>query len=348
MKVINFIYTYFATTMAMFTFLIPSPCSSQSQWKDWHFTGVAQGTTYHITYYAKDNIVTQKQIDSILNNIDSSLSIYKSYSLISQFNNSISGIKMDEHLRLVVTRSLEIYKATEGISDITIYPIVKAWGFGVDPVSNSPDSGYIKSILPCIGSDKIHIRNGWLIKDSSCIKLDVNGIAQGYSVDVIADFLEKKSIKNYLVEIGGELRIKGHKKPSKERMTVGIEGPAKNSFDKPVITKTMQFDKGAVTTSGVYRKYIQNGAKRFSHIMDPKTGYPVQNELISVTVWAKNAITADGYDNALLGMGLKKSLSFLKKHKEMEAYFIYSNSDGTISDIATEGFYKMIKSKINK
>jgi thiamine biosynthesis lipoprotein len=126
-------------------------------------------------------------------------------------------------------------------------------------------------------------------------------------------------------------------------MKIGIEGPPKDIFDEQVIQKVIQADHGALTTSGNYRKFIQKDGKTFSHIMDPKTGYPIQNELISVTVWAKDAITADGYDNALMGMGLKKALLFMKQHTDMEAYFIYRGPNGSISDTATTGFYNFFK-----
>lgn len=306
-------------------------------------SGFAQGTTYHITYYAEDSFVVKKQIDSILDKIDSSLSIYKPYSLISQFNNADDGVEMDEHLGFVVKRSLEIFKKTKGVSDITVYPLMSLWGFGPQHSSIQPDSASIQSVMSCIGSEKIHIQGKRLVKDIPCIKIDINGIAQGYSVDVVAAFLEKNGIPNYIVEIGGELRVKGRKQPGGTMMQIGIEAPAQNNFDEPGIEKIIQLDKGAITTSGNYRKYYKINGKTISHLMNPKTGYPFQNELISVTVWAKDAITADGYDNALMGMGLKKALLFLKKNIKMEAYFIYHNSSGVVSDTATVGLYKMIR-----
>ncbi len=321
------------------------PIQSLAQWhpKAFYLTGYAQGTTYHITYYAKDSLVTKQHITTIFDNIDSSLSIYKPYSLISQFNSTDSGVEVDEHLRIVVNKSLEIFKETEGISDITVYPLVRAWGFGTRHMSVLPDSSDIQAIMPCIGAQKIHLNQNQLAKDIPCIQIDVNGIAQGYSVDVIADFLERKGIDNYLVEVGGELRVKGRKQPDRKRMKIGIESPANNSDEEPVIQTTIELDQGAVTTSGNYRKYYQKGNRTISHLINPKTGFSFQNELISVTMVAKKAITADGYDNALMGMGLKKALIFMKRHKEMSAYFIYRKPDGSVADTATAGFNKLIK-----
>lgn len=308
-----------------------------------HFSGLAQGTTYHITYFAPDNIVTKNQFDSIFISIDSSLSIYKPYSVINDFNNVSGDVVMGKHLRTVIKKSLEIYKTTKGIFDITVYPLVRAWGFGTQKMESVPDSATIKSILPCVGSDKIFIYQNRLMKIQDCVKIDVNGIGQGYTVDVVADFLEKNRIENYLVEVGGEIRVKGKKYPAGELFQIGIESPSGNDFDEPVIKLAIGMEKGAVTTSGNYRRYYESNGKIISHLIDPKTGYPLQNELISVTIIAKDAITADGYDNALMGMGLKGAFLFLQKHKEMEAHFIYHDSAGNVADTATAGFYKMIK-----
>ncbi|WP_256012214.1 FAD:protein FMN transferase [Desertivirga xinjiangensis] len=308
----------------------------------WRITGYAQGTTYSITYYAEDSLVSRSEVDDILNGIDSSLSIYKSYSLINTINNSERGGEADKHLKAVVNKSLEVYKETGGAFDITVFPLVRAWGFGTKSVSILPNADTIKSILPCVGSDKIYLDQGRLIKTNPCVKIDVNGIAQGYSVDKLADYLERKKINNYLVEIGGEIRVKGRKFPENQPMSIGIEAPAKSSTDEQVIQKVIQINKGAVTTSGNYRKYVKNGNKKLSHLIDPKTGYPLDNELISVTVIADDAISADAYDNALMGMGLKKAMQFAKDHK-LEAYFIYYNSKKQITDTATTGFYTFIR-----
>jgi thiamine biosynthesis lipoprotein len=307
-----------------------------------HLTGTAQGTTFHITYFAGDTLVKASQVDSIFRKIDSSLSIYKPASLISRFNNATDGIEMDDHLLQVVRTSLEIYKNTRGISDITVYPLVRAWGFGPSPATSLPDSATIKGILPCEGADKLIIDHDRLRKTKPCVKIYLNGIAQGYTVDVIADFFEKNNVQDYLVEVGGELRVKGHKHPGNKLFQVGIESPAANNFGEPVIKKAMQVEKGAITTSGNYRKYFERGGKIFSHLMDPVTGYPIQNEMISVTLYAEKAITADGYDNALMGMGLAGAFEFLKEHPELQAYFIYHTRNGSVADTATAGFYKLI------
>jgi thiamine biosynthesis lipoprotein len=313
----------------------------QTTLKAFEISGPAQGTTYHITYFAEDSVVLQKSIDSIFEKIDSSLSLYRPYSLINRFNNASREVEMDEHLRRVVTESLQIYRTTEGVSDCTVYPLISAWGFGPEKISTTPDSAQIKEILKCVGADKIHMESNLLVKDLPCIKIDLNGIAQGYTVDLIADFLEKRSIQNYLVEVGGEIRLKGKKYPGAENLKVGIESPTQNIPGQSVIYKIIQPGSGAITTSGNYRKYHISNGKNISHLVNPATGYPFSNELISVTVLARDAITADGYDNALMGMGLIKALKFMQSRPEMEAYFIYRNKSGTVADTSTSGFNKL-------
>jgi thiamine biosynthesis lipoprotein len=310
--------------------------------KKFSFTGFAQGTTYTVTYYAFDSVVTNRNIDLLLARIDSSLSIYKPYSLISQFNAAKNGLEIDTFFRFVVRKSIDVCNVTGGAFDITVYPLVDAWGFGLSKRLSLPDSATIKSLMPCIGSNKITLFNAFLKKKKPCVRIDVNGIAQGYSVDLLAKLLEEHGIHNYLVELGGEIKIKGRKQPSGDVMTIGIEGPENNEFDPVPLQKLLSVKEGALTTSGNYRKYYESNSKRISHLIDPKSGYPAQNELISVTVFAKDACTADAYDNAFMIMGLQKSLAFLKQQKEVEAYFIYKKEDGSISDTATNGFASLI------
>lgn len=317
--------------------------SKQEALKAFHLEGPAQGTTYHITYYAVDSVVNRNDVDSILRCIDSSLSLYKSYSLINQFNASPAGLKMDDHLSTVVSRSFEIYKKTGGLFDITVQPLVEAWGFSARHVTSLPDSAQVKKLLRCTGTNKLHIKkDNVLYKELPCTKIDLNGIAQGYSVDVIAVFLRRRGIAHFLVELGGELIVNGRKQPGGEVMTIGIEAPDPQAFGSAPLRKLVRLPQGALTTSGNYRKFYESGSRKINHLINPFTGYPFQNELISVTVWANDAITADGYDNALMGMGLKKAMDLVEKTNGLEAYFIYTNANGFIADTATKGFYKIL------
>lgn len=313
--------------------------------KAWRMQGFAQGTTWHITYYAADSILPFQLIDSTLQQLDSSLSIYKPYSRISRFNNAADCIETDMHLSNVVEAALQTYAATNGIFDITIYPIVQAWGFGTKKVTEMPDSFMIQQLRTCIDSRYLSLRGDRLCKQQPCVKIDVNGIAQGYSVDVLANLLEQHGIADYMIELGGEIRLKGRKYPGGEKMQIGIEAPGDNEFQPSMLQRVIAPGDGAITTSGSYRKFYESEGRKITHIIDARTGYPAQNELISVTVLANRAITADAYDNALMAMGLKQAFAFLQQHPELEAYFIYSKQDGSIADTATSGFekYKIVE-----
>lgn len=329
-------------------FFLVSPKNNIGDIKGWDeikLEGEAQGTTYHITYYSKNVTVKTGDIDSILSMIDSSMSIYKPYSVITKFNSSESGSVIDGRLRDVIDKSLLVYKKTGGLSDITIKPISEIWGFYKNSVGKVPDSAVIKSALSCVGSDKIVLKGNFLKKKMPCVKIDVDGIAQGYSVDVLALYFEKLNIHNYLIELGGEIRIKGSKQPSQLPIVIGIEGPEQFSHGAEIKMHRVSFTKGAITTSGNYRKYFESGGKQYSHIIDPYSGFPVQNELISATVYARDAITADAYDNAIMLMGLKRALKFVESSEELEAYLVYRNENGQIRDTVSSGFAKFLLSK---
>lgn len=311
--------------------LNPSP-------RAFHLSGHAQGTTWHITYYNNDSTILASQIDSILDKLDSSLSLYKPYSLICQFNRTDSMIQMDSHLRAVVNQSLDTWRKTNGLFDITVQPLVEAWGFSAHKPDEYPDSAQIRNILPCIGTGLLSIKGNYLQKSKPCVRIDLDGIAQGYSVDVLAAFLEQHHISSYLVELGGELRVKGRKQPSGERMRVGIEAPDEDEAGEQVIERVIFLDSGAVTTSGNYRAFHERGGKRFSHTIDPRTGFPSDNELISVTVFARQAIIADAYDNVLMLMGLEKAMQFVEGRKDLAAFFIYRNKKGAIVSATSKSF----------
>jgi len=307
-----------------------------------YISGRAQGTTYHITYYAADSLLTRSMIDSIFDQVDSSLSLYKSYSLVNKFNASAEGVAMDQHMQKVVKAALKTSQETKGIFDITVFPLTNAWGFGPAGQQPLPDSATIRSLRACVGSNMLHIKGNQLYKTNPCVQLDPNGIAQGYAVDLVAAKLDALGIRHYLVELGGELRIKGRKQPSGQKMSIGIEAPGENDFE-PVMEQVIYLDKGAVTTSGNYRRYHETNGQRRSHLLDPRSGYPLSNELISVTVVAPDAMTADALDNALMGMGLQQALLFIEKRPRLAAHFIYHRADGSVADTMSNRFKRLLK-----
>ncbi|MGN6420821.1 MAG: FAD:protein FMN transferase [Pseudobacter sp.] len=308
--------------------------------RPWHLSGFAQGTSWHITYYAADSVVQQQSIDSILQRLDSSLSIYKPWSLISRFNQATDSIETDLHLRTVIAASLQTWKATGGIFDITIQPVTQAWGFGPIKVTELPDSLTVSNLMHCVDSRYLSMKGSVLYKQKPCVRLDVNGIAQGYSVDVLADFIGAKGVNDFMIELGGEIRLKGKKYPGSLPIRIGIEGPAESEFQPPLLQRVISPPDGAITTSGSYRKFVQSGGQTLSHIIDGRTGFPAKNELISVTVYAPDAITADAWDNSLMVMGLEKALKTLQQQPSLAAYFIYRKKDGSIADTASTFFDK--------
>ncbi|GAC1375476.1 MAG: FAD:protein FMN transferase [Hymenobacter sp.] len=311
----------------------------------YQLNGFAQGTTYAITYYAADSAVTGEEVTRQLAEIDASMSLYVPTSLINQFNRSPKGIVADKHLRLVVRKALQVYQDTGGLFDATVEPLVRAWGFGTQHIEAPPSPATIQAILAQVGSDKLHLRGDSLVKDRPGVRIDLNCIAQGYTVDVLAALLERHRICNYLVELGGEIRVRGRKWPGGELMRIGIERPDTGAVQPSGMQQVIRLRAGGITTSGNYRKFKQWGALRSAHLIDPKTGYPFQNEMISVTVLAPDALTADAYDNALMGMGRAKALAFLQHHRGLQAYLIYQLPDGTIADAATPGFKRLFSPK---
>ncbi|WP_199502031.1 FAD:protein FMN transferase [Mucilaginibacter conchicola] len=305
--------------------------------KRFEINGYAQGTTYKVTYYAADSIVTQQQTDSLLAAVDRSVSLYSPTSLITKFNHSAKGIIIDKTFMVLIKKAQEINRATGGLVDITVKPLVAAWGFGAKKVTEFPDSAKVREILKHVGPDKIWLSGNFLHKKDPQVQIDLNGIAQGYTADLLAELLEKHGIKNYVTEIGGELRIRGHK-PDGEPFKIGIEAIDDNDINPSPLLKIIAPGDRAVTTSGNYRKHLQANGRQISHIIDPKTGYPTQKDIISVTVVAKDGITADGFDNGFVTMGLRQTLDFLSKNGNLAAYIIYKKANGAVADTATANF----------
>lgn len=309
----------------------------QTAWKKVDITGFAQGTTYSITYYAFDTLFTKSHADSLFEAVDRSLSIYSDSSLVSRFNRTAAFVVPDEHLYTVVKRSLEIYDLTNGKFDITVKPLMDAWGFGMTERDSLPGKEEIGKILSCVGSGFLKLNSGKLQKLKPCVELDPNGIAQGYTVDLIGEFLTTLGIHNFLVEVGGEIVVKGKKMPSGEPMQIGIESPSDDLLSPFLVTKSISMDSGAITTSGSYRKFYEKDGKTITHIIDPKTGNYLQSPIISVSVYAKDAITADGVDNALLLMNIKEAVQFVEDN-ELGAFFIYRDSNGKVYTKKTSRF----------
>jgi len=304
-------------------------------------SGFAQGTTYHITYENSNNQDYSQDIDSLLKAFNKSCSIYDSTSIISRINNNDPTVEADDWFINVFNKSAEVNTNSGGAFDITVGPVVNAWGFGSGPVLKH-DTAYIDSLLQFVGMEKVKLEKRKVIKKYPGVKLDVNALAQGYSTDLVCDFFKSKGIKNYLVEIGGEVRGKGTNAKDKF-WHVGIDKPSEdNTAPGDKLQAIIEINNKSLSTSGNYRAfYIENGVK-YAHTIDPKTGFPARNTLLSTTVVCDDCITADAYATTFMVLGVEKSKELLKKLPGIEVYFVYTNQHGDYEVFFSDGMKKMI------
>jgi thiamine biosynthesis lipoprotein len=325
--------------VVLFIFFVYA-CGNQPQVKRVRLAGEAQGTYYSITYYDSLQRDFQPQIDSLLRAFDQSVSLWVPHSILSKVNRN-EDVTLDKYFTDNFNLSMQVAEETDGAFDPTVGSLVRAWGFGFD-ASRKVDSLIVDSILAFTGCDKVSIVDGKFVKKDERTTIDFNAIAQGYSVDVVGDFLGSEGVENYLVDIGGEVKARGSK-PDGSFWKIGIEKPAKHKNDDRELKEVIVLKDKSVATSGSYRKFYEKDGVRYSHTIDPKTGYPVQHSLLSVSVVADNTALADAYATSFMVMGLEKSRQFLKNHPELDAFFIYADDKGNYRTYATEGFKKYVR-----
>ncbi|KWW24431.1 MAG: thiamine biosynthesis lipoprotein [bacterium F082] len=297
--------------------------------------GLAQGSYYAITYFDTQNRNFQHEIDSIFHAVDMSVNLWVENSIISKVNRN-EEVTLDSIFIDNFRIAQEAARLSDGYFDPTISPIVAAWGFSYKN-GDTLTPQLIDSLRTLVDYRKVRIENGHVIKDNPAITLDFNAIAQGYTSDLIASFLESQGVVNYLVDTGGEIMTKGGK-PNGQPWIVGIEKPADNENSEQVVqTRIAVRDKGVVT-SGSTRKYVERDGKRYSHCINPKTGCPVEHHVLSVTVTADNSTWADALASICMVMGLEQSLPLIESMDGVEAYYIFINENGKLETFATEGF----------
>lgn len=306
------------------------------------FNGFAQGTTYSVVYVNTGKFppaMLRTEVEKILHNFDMSLSLYQDSSVVSKINRNEKVIP-DSFFIETFKKSKEVSLLTVGAFDVTVGPLVKAWGFGPDFHKNFSEQKK-DSLLQLIGMSKVELRDGILIKTDPRVNLDFNAIAQGYAVDVIFRYFKRLGIRNFLVEIGGEVRVKGDKNGAGWR--IGIDRPVDNNMlPGDDLQAVIELKDRALATSGNYRKfYVENGIK-YSHTIDPKTGYPASTRLLSATIIADDCATADGVATACMVFGLEKTIEFLNRHPEFEGYLIYSDDDGNFKSWISEPLKRYI------
>ena len=307
--------------------------------------GEAQGTTYHITYYDSQNRDFQPEIENILHDFDLSVSTYIPNSIISRINSNQKDVIVDNYFKACFNKAKEVWKNTHGAFDPTVYPIVNAWGFGPGR-KQKIEKTKIDSMLQFVGFQLIKLKGNKVVKKDPRVALDFNAFAQGYSVDVVSDFLISKGLSSFIVEIGGEVYAKG-RKPDGKYWTIGIEKPIDNKETENPFKAIVKLENLGIATSGNYRRFVIEDGVKYAHHIDPKTGYPTKNNLLSASLFTKECISADANATGVLVLGLEKAKVFLQKHPEIQAYLIYSDEKGNYQVYETPGI-KAIVSEVEE
>lgn len=316
--------------------ILLSGCNKKSYFKN---EGFVFGTTYHIVY--ENNQDVHELIRTRFKEYDGSMSTYNKSSLISRVNRNETD-QADSLLTNVITKAFELNRLSDGGFDITIAPLANAWGFGFSK-ADSVTQTLIDSLLIFTGMDKIRLDGNRVVKNDSRIMLETSALAEGYGVDVIGVLLEGMGITNYMVEVGGEVRLRG-KNPKGAKWSIGIDKPIDDSdAESRELQEILLLTDRAVSTSGSYRKFFMKEGKRYSHTINPKTGYPVFHNLLSTTVVAHDCISTDGLATCFMVLGLDKALPLAESLPDVEAYFIYADSLGNLQTAMTSGFDKLIK-----
>ena len=313
--------------------------------------GNTQGTTYTIILN-EDLNVSKEEIDSILHSFDLELSTYVDSSFISKFNALPNGRleyrSSNHYFENCLKQALEVYVLSKGSFDPSVMPLVDAWSFFKKDHETIPDSATIDSLRSLVGfvNGNHYTYNteefAYLTKLTPGFRLDFNAIAQGYAVDVIYEFLKSKGGTSFYVEIGGEVRVCGHKLDETPWL-LAVEEP--NQTEEREAITYIELNEMSLATSGNYRKFYEKNGMKYSHTIDPHTGYPVQHTLLSATVIAENCAYADAFATMFMVMGVDKSMEFVKAHPDLNlaVYFIFNNEDNRMEVAYNKTFEKLIK-----
>ena len=293
------------------------------------------GTSYRITYKSAEKYT--EEIKNTLQQVDNSLSPFNKSSIISKINNNEEATP-DSMFLYVFNMAQEVSQATDGAFDITVAPLVNTWGFGFKK-GIEPDSATIEEMKSYTGYKKISIVDGKIAKEHPQTMLNCSAIAKGYGCDAVARMLESKGIEDYMVEIGGEVALKG-KNSKDSRWVIGVNKPVEGTIQTNELQAVLQLTDCSMATSGNYRNYRYIDGKKYSHTIDPHSGYPVTHTLLSATVIADECAYADALATAFMVMGLEKAMQFCEQHPKIEGYFIYSDEAGKMQTRETKGFKK--------
>lgn len=292
-----------------------------------HDEGMVFGTVYNITYQYDSDI--KQDIEAELQKVDNSLSPFNKTSIISKVNRN-ENPKVDEMFTEVFNLAAKVSSETGGAFDITVAPLVNMWGFGTKQF-HRPDKESVDSLMRFVGFHKVSLRDGHVVKSDPRIQLDCSAIAKGYGCDVVARYLRSKGIKNFMIEIGGEVVTSGQNEKQLP-WKIGVTKPTDDSLqDNQELQTILNVTDKAMATSGNYRNFYIDGGRKLAHTIDPHSGYPVQHSLLSSTVIASDCATADAYATSFMVLGVEKAKEVLSRHPELMAYFIYSDKNGKMN-----------------
>lgn len=303
-----------------------------------HSEGKVFGTFYSITYQSSDDL--QQDIDAALKRVDNSLSMFNEKSTIARLNRGENPV-IDDNLLYLFPRAMKVSEATDGAFDITVAPLVNAWGFGFKK-EQWPTDEEIDSLKAFVGYKTIHLNDRTITKDNPNTMIDLSAIAKGYGSDAVAKALDKAKVKNYMVEIGGEVVVKGQNGKGKN-WKIGIAKPSDNpEKQENGYQCILSITDCAVATSGNYRNFFYKDGVKYAHTIDPRTGRPVQQDIISATVVAPHCYEADAFATSFMVTGLEKAKAILAKQTQLHAYLIYIDKDGKQNVWSTEGMKKYL------
>lgn len=320
------------------------PITAMAMEREVKITGQTMGTVYQVKVVTEDGIDTEKlkkRIENRLKKINQSMSTYISDSEISRFNDLGQvgqAFKVSENFWAVMIMAKQIYGLTEGAWDGTVAPLVNLWGFGSKKTADRvPSETAINALLPVIGFDLIKMGAGrQLGKKNATVTLDLASIAKGYAVDQVARLLEENEFYHYLVEIGGETYAAGRRLDG-QPWRVGINRPERKApFD--AVYKVISLSDRALATSGDYRNYFESNGRFYGHVLDPRTGYPVADGIVSVSVLADTCALADGLATGMMVMGVEKGLALVERLKQVECLIVVRSPDGRLSDHMSRTF----------
>jgi thiamine biosynthesis lipoprotein len=307
-------------------------------------SGKTMGTSYNITYFDPQQRDYKSSVDSLLVIVNQSINNYDPESEVSRFNKGAGSFQFVlPYLSAPTKKALEVAQSSDGAFDPTVMPLVYAWGFGSKKDKPIPTKAQIDSIKAFVGFEKVQWSAAQITKTDPRVQLDFGGIGQGYGADVITGFLKSKGIKNMLVELGGEGMACGINLKSGKPWEIGILDPDSKQ-DSLFFKAYVKLQDKSFTTSGNYFNYRVIDGKKYSHTIDPKTGYQAERAILSASVFAADAITADAWATAFMVMGHEKAMEVLKSHLELDVLFIYNTADG-VKTFATAGMSSLIEIK---